>query len=265
MPCNRHKLAAAIARFGRMRLSANPGCESRLYPVHLELWKIGSGAVQIGDFTQHEWFERFGALVGSAFGATRQWRTTLGALSRASIREFDIYSELVLTVPGVIVEDDERQLPRAFVLGMITDSSIARLADIALGFGYQKEFGRFRQDDGGGWSVATSRGMPLLSIVTRADCRVEDGFTPTAIEAIFRQPFLGFSEGRGLVQSRVQRSLFQPDTRFRPVAASAELLGDCFSELFAQHHELPPYRSDVPWGALQFWNIEAVVSYPYRV
>jgi hypothetical protein len=262
IPCNHLKLATEIARLGPLRLKRDSRSPRGLHAVHLELWKIRDGAVQIGELHQHEWFERWGGLRGAALGSSARWKSFLGAMSRASIRAFDTYSELVLTVPGVIVKGDDRCLPRSLVLGMMTDSPIARWADATLGFGYQKTPGRFRHDAAGVWSVSTPNGRRLLSVVSLA-VPADDGLVTANLEAIFQQPFVGVSDRHELRESRVYRTLSQSDARFRPIAASVELVGDCFASLFAESHELPPYANDSPWGALQFWNLEAVVSYPY--
>ena len=269
VPCPRVALEADLARLGPLRVAPSASIPGDLCALHLEIWRVRGGAVQLGPLDQHAWSGRFGAAFAAMFGAgvlgpraLARCESAFGAMSRAATRPLATYSELMLAVPGVVIGGrDER--PHSLVLGMVTDSALARWADSALGFGYQKRPGVFRDDARGEWSVALDGAGPLVSVTSAATRDVSSGHESFPdIDDVFGQPLLGVTGRRRLVASSLRRALSQADARARAVPARLRVHGASLRGLLAASHDLPAYSRRSPWGALRFENLEAQVSYP---
>jgi hypothetical protein len=271
VPCRRAALEAELARLGPLRLGPGSAAAGDVCALHLEVWRVRGGAVQLGPLDQHAWSQRFGSAFAAALGAgmlgpraIARCESAFEAMSRAVTRPLATYSELMLAVPGVVVERHAERGPCSLVLGMVTDSALARWADAALGFGYQKRAGVFGGNSADDWSVALRGAGPLLSVTTREAAPGRGSSFPD-IDAIFRQPLLGVTGGRRLVGSWLRRTLSQPDARAQAIAARLRIHGVELEGLLAPDHELPAYSDRSPWGAIRFTNLEARVSYPYAL
>jgi hypothetical protein len=272
VPCRRAALEAELADLGPLRLTSTPAATRDTCALHLEMWRVRGGAVQLGPLDQHAWSERLGVAFASMLGvaalgpgALARCEKAFGAMSRGATRSLATYSELMLAVPGVVV-DGEDDRPHCLVLGMVTDSAIARWADAALGFGYQKRAGSFRIDDsaaGGEWSVTLEGAGPLLTVVTHDATTGSESFPE--IDDVFRQPLLGVTERRRLVASSLRRTLSQPGARAHAIPARLRVQGGSLGGLLAGTHDLAAYGSRSTWGAIRFANLEAHVSLPYAL
>jgi hypothetical protein len=183
------------------------------------------------------------------------------AASRATTSSVGTYCELMVSVPGVVLEGRGGGRLHALVLGMLTDSALARWADLAFGFGYGKRAGRFRRDPRGGWTVSSDEGRPLVTIGPReSTARLED-IDMEKIEAIFQQPLLGRPRPGGLARSWLRRSTRQPDAHVAPVALALGTSKALLGGILPERLRVPPYSGALA-GGIEFSNLEAWVSYP---
>ena len=281
LSCERSRVQTEVARFGRFRLAADPDYPVDRLPVHCELWSVSDGALRFGGVDQHHWARRMGAAWGASMGALwdlapirRGVRTgepgrlgraaewTALAASRATAASMGTYCELMVSVPGVIDERGDRSRPHALVLGMLTDSALARWADQTLGFGYRKKPATFRRDPRGGWNVSSEDGQPLVS-VSRQVPPVRPAFLDVdRIDAIFQMPLLGSSRPGHLSRSWLWRSLRQPDAHVAPVAVSLDTSKALLGGVLPGRLEIPAYGGGEASGAIEFSNVEAWISYP---
>jgi hypothetical protein len=184
------------------------------------------------------------------------------AMSRATASSVGTYCELMVSVPGVIVEGDHQRQQHALVLGMLTDSSLARWADLAFGFGYGKRRGRFDRDLQGGWSVSSDNGNHLFSVSRKGSAVIPEDLDTGEIEAIFQLPLLGRPRPGGLARSWLRRSSRQPRVHMAPVSLSVDVSKGLLGGLLPERLMVPPYSCGAPSGAIEFSNLEAWVSYP---
>jgi hypothetical protein len=279
VPGDRRALEAALARQGPLRFAADGSRRPASHPVVIELWRITSGAVQFGDVDQHELFERLGSLWGGAIGAVMGASAGKGPIdgfragakagarrasdwSRAGVRSLASYSELMITVPGVVVEGAETGTRHSFVMSMVTDGTLARWADAALGFGYRKEKGSFAAEPSGRWTVGADRTGHVLTATCRRPRSVAASTDVADLDRIFELPLLGVTPRGRLVRSRLERSFARTGVNVTPVAASLDIASPALALWLAERQTVPPYSKSAPWGALVFSGLEATVSYP---
>jgi hypothetical protein len=120
LPCDRAVLSAWLSKFGPLELGDAGLPASAEYPVFCELWNVHDGALAVG---------RMDVSVGRTLG-----------------RAVGTYRESMVWVPDVRLGQARSGSGVAgcsFVAGMLTDSGLARWADVAFGFGYDKRRGRF--------------------------------------------------------------------------------------------------------------------------
>jgi hypothetical protein len=283
VPCDRRRVEAELAKVGRLRLAPEPGAPRELHPVHVELWSIHDGALRVGAMDQHRIAQNFGAAWGRAVGGL--WGAALApfggpryapdlparvaewyalAVSRATAATVGTYRELIVSVPDVVVADDEPEERHSWVAGMVTDSALARWSDAAFGFGYQKIQGRLERDPRGSWSVSSRDGRTLVSVVRHAGAKQSTAIDLRRIEAAMQQPLLGSPRPGRLARSRLRRSLSQPGVHLAPVAVSLEAAPLFLGGLLPERQALVPYPDEDLWGAMEFTDLEAWVSYPDR-
>jgi hypothetical protein len=260
LPCDARALDAMLAGLGSLRRIPVPGWPATEHPLHLELWRITGGGVQLGDLDQHAWSERLGGLTGRPIGASVAFRRAAGAWSRAWTRRLSTYSELMVATPGMSIAGAPAGV-HSLVLGMLTDSFVARWADMTLGFGYQKRRGSFDRTPEDDWSVRGDDGAQVMSL--RAGRHADSERFPSDLDAVLERPLLGVTRGRVLVGSRLDRRLGRDGTQVRPSGASLHLAAAFFSRLLPLRLEAPPLAEGRRWGALRFSGLEASVSYPY--
>jgi hypothetical protein len=167
----------------------------------------------------------------------------------------------MVSLPGVLAGDAGRGVVHTLVLGMVTDSALARWADLAFGFGYDKKPGVFEKGTAGRWVVSATGGRHVLSVTRRADL-TRAMVDVRRIDAALQQPLLGRSSGGGLVRSWLRRTLAQHDAQVGQVGISMEASRDFLAGILPERSELPPYSTSDPWGGIEFFNLDAKVSYP---
>jgi hypothetical protein len=282
VPCERRRVEAEVARFGPLRLARDPDCPPDLHPVHFELWSVHDGALHFGAIDQHRLARRIGAAWGQAVGGL--WGAMLApwggpryerelpsrvaewyaqAVSRATASSVGTYHEVMVSVPGVILMDDELSQEHAWVVGMMTDSALARWADVAFGFGYRKVLGRIERDPRGNWTVSTDSGRRLVSVIRHPTKRSPD-VDVRRIDDALQKPLLGSPRPGRLARSPLRRSLAQPGAHVVPAAVSIEAAPTFMSALLPECLEVGPYTNDGSWGAIEFSDLEALVGYPSR-
>ncbi len=282
VPCERQRVESVLARLGRFRLVAAPDCPVDRHPVHCELWSVSGGTVFFGGVDRHRWAQWVGAACGLSLGTL--WSSTMAPwgmdwgkrgligrvvesnalmMSRATASLVGTYCELMVSVPGVVVEGDDRSRQHALVLGMLTDSALARWADLAFGFGYGKRPARFRRGPRGGWNVSSDGGLPLVSVSRHTSTARLQGLDLDEIEAVLQLPLLGSPHSGVLARSWLRRSSRQPDAHLAPVALSVETSKALLGGVLPERLKVPPYSRGHS-GAIEFSNLEAWVSYPTR-
>jgi hypothetical protein len=171
LPCDRSVLSAWLSRFGPLDLGGAAPPESAEYPVYCELWNVHDGALAVG-----------------------RMDVALGRAARP-------YRESMVWVPDV-------RLPGAghggtsafsFVAGMLTDSGVARWADVAFGFGYDKRRGRFENGPGERWSVFGPSGREELGFTDPAPSAAE--VDVAALDRHLAAPLLGVTRRGAFVHS----------------------------------------------------------------
>lgn len=234
LPCERTALAAWLARFGPLALgeAARAGGE---YPVFCELWTVHDGALAMGRLD----------VPGS----------------RALGQALGPYRESFVWVPDVRLGGAPAG---SFVVGMLTDSALARWADVAFGFGYDKRPGRFEHAPGA-WRVFGPSGREELRFTTavaprtRGDEERGPVLDVDAVDAYAAAPLLGVTRRGAFVRSWLARS-------FSGVAARA-LTG----ELSLSDYLVPGSRRRYSIGAgsslgaataIAFTEMSARVTYP---
>ncbi|HXN30534.1 MAG TPA: hypothetical protein VN894_01685 [Polyangiaceae bacterium] len=295
VPCDRRALEAQLASLGPLRVLADPDCPRGQHALHVEFWRVSDGAVYFGHLDQHQWAERLGSSWGGAIGALwgaplAGWQAMLGAapsyaselragfrvgaratrpwaaaLSEAGASVLGSYHELMISVPGVIIENAPRATVYSLVLDMVTDSALARWADTALGFGYRKRPGAFGPDAKGPYTVTAQGGLVARAVVRDAPMKRGHGLDIARADRLLQLPLLGVL-GRGdFCESLLRRSLAQPDATVAPRSASLEVSKTVLRELLPRQTEGAGYSSHAWYRGIEFRNLDARVSYPSPV
>lgn len=291
VPVQRRRLERWLARLGPLCL-APAGRAERLHPVHFELWLVREGEVRIGGLDQHDFWATagtaggammggtmaawFGSVAPWGLGAARSWSATVArgmargrsmgaefgrSWSRTAAETLGTYQECLVTIPGVRLPG--ARVDHAFVCGMYTDSAVARFADRAFGFGYDKRPGRFRHEEPGNWSVSDRRGTVLSLRVDQGSCEPIGRRELSELEATLQLPLLGLTSRGQFARSELSRS-FGSARDVEPMRGTLEL----------RPHLLPvaPRRCRIsacgsPGGAsaIAFSRMSAVVSFPRAV
>ena len=176
----------------------------------------------------------FGALAGLAPGVSKGARLGAATAGRASRRLSDTigtYDEMLIGVPDVVVRGDgDRRY--FFVLGMYTNSAIARWGDRTFAFGYRKQpasivnepFQTFQMNVSG-----RKRFTAEFSAVEPDAWRVLEGTGHDALSGFYGQPLLGITERGQLARSRLDRSFTDAAVRFATPVRATVTLGPDFA------------------------------------
>jgi hypothetical protein len=158
---NRRTLEEYLRRLGPLSLAQESDCgppsrHGDVHPLSCEVWRVTNGRATPNGMDQLELAARWARLTARVVHAT--WGGRLASLAAASGQRvverlaLGPYNELFFAVPGVCVRGDPRR--HMAVLGMFTDSRIARSIDGWLGYGYDKRPGRFVFENDGVLAVS---------------------------------------------------------------------------------------------------------------
>jgi hypothetical protein len=209
-----------------------------------------------------------GALAGLGPGVSKGARLGATAAGRASRRlseTIGTYDEILIGVPDVVVRggDGRRYF---FVLGMYTNSAIARWGDRTFSFGYRKQsativnepFQLFEMGVGG-----RRRFTAEFAAVDPLAWRPIDGAVDHALLDLYKQPLLGITERGQLSRSRLDRSVADPAVRFAaPVAATVTLGPDFAAGLAGGAYSPRSVSASQPWGVLHARSVLSKVTFP---
>ncbi|HEY5091242.1 MAG TPA: hypothetical protein VIK30_14780 [Polyangia bacterium] len=176
----------------------------------------------------------FGALAGLAPGVSKGARLGAAAAGRASHRLSDTigtYDEILIGVPDVVVRGDgDRRY--FFVLGMYTNSAIARWGDRTFAFGYRKQPATIVNEPFQAFQLSVS-GRKVFSAEFAAvdphDWRPSDGAAHNGLFAFYKQPLLGITERGQLSRSKLDRSFNDSAVRFASPSHVTVTLGPNFA------------------------------------
>jgi hypothetical protein len=138
---------------------------------------------------------------------------------------------VLIGIPDVVVRGDgERRY--FFVLGMYTNSAIARWGDRTFAFGYRKQpatiinklFETFQMNVSG-----RKRFTADFASVEPDAWRAIEGTAPDALFDFYRQPLLGITERGQLARSRLDRSFTDAAVRFAAPIRATVTLGPDFA------------------------------------
>jgi hypothetical protein len=209
-----------------------------------------------------------GALAGLAPGLSKGARVgsvAAGQVSQRLSETLGTYDEILIGVPDVVVRGDgDRRY--FFVLGMYTNSAIARWGDRTFAFGYRKQpatmvnkpFEMFRMNvsDRTVFSAEFTR-------VEAGDWRPPGDSAEEGLLAMFKQPLLGITERGQLVRSRLDRTFDDPIVRIAAPVGAAVTVGADFAVGLPGGTYSPGGASVAqPWGVLHSRSVMSRVSFP---
>jgi hypothetical protein len=237
----RASVAALLAKYG-LGLSDRPHRKAS-HPLFIELWQVRDGQLSLGGMPLRDACGIFGAAAyglpsGALHASLRALDRTLrpgapeppwlvsgarvvrgaselGArLGRGSadtaIARFGCYREMLITLPGVKAPNVSQSCQ--WVLGMYTDSPLARLGAQLYGFGFGKELARIERDAFTQYDAFTLDGRPLLR--ARFVPAARERSLPAEWRAWLEQPLLGTRlAGKGLGLSHLRREWSDADVR----------------------------------------------------
>lgn len=209
----------------------------------------------------------FGAMAGLTPGVSQGARLGAAAAGRASHKLSETvgtYDEILIGAPNVVVRGEEGRR-YFFVLGMYTNSAVARWGDRTFSFGYRKQeasivnepFQTFRMDVKGRTSLSAE-----FTPVGPQDWREIDGRREhETLFDMFKQPLLGITERGKLSRSHLDR-WFGEATIAAPATAAVTLAAGFSPGLVGGTFSLPPLSTSNPWGVLHARSVMSRVSYP---
>jgi hypothetical protein len=303
IPCSRSALTTWLERRGPLQL-AEPGDDAGdTYPVYCELWNVHDGALRVGTLDQHAFWElagtAAGAMTGAAIGAwfsmfggleraaadsphpgdRRPWSvpqtiaqgsataarvvpSLARSMSRASANALGTYRESTVWIPNVVIRG--RPERHGFVVGMLTDSGIARWADRAFGYGFDKQIGRFEVTAATDWTLWNGQSTPALAFRATPDrSRAREQIDLRELEAAVRSPILGVTRSGGLATSWLDRS-FAAAPELRAISGTLRLSAELVPGSQERYRFASP-GDETNWHVLQFSDVQAAVSYPRPV
>lgn len=284
IPCRRAVLAAWLAAQGPLELVRNGRSRSAHHPVYCELWSVRDGGLCVGAATQHDIWELGGRAGGVALHAMAQaWAPRTGPVrdmllgnaragadllpglfrrfSEALVAPLSTYFEIMIWIPAVQLRGSAEAF--SFVVGMFTDSAVARWADVALGFGYRKQPGRFHVPSAHAFRVNGTNGAQLLAFSgKRSNMPIDDAAVDT-VERALELPLLGLTRSGHLARSTLKRSLASAQSLER-LSGQLQLAPGVIPDASGRASSAPA-RARRSCSALRFSNMRAVVSYPARV
>jgi hypothetical protein len=174
-----------------------------------------------------------------------------GSFSRALVAPLGTYFETMTWIPGVTLRGGQE--PYSFVVGMFTDSAVARWADVAFGYGYRKQPARFDVQSLEAFAVRATNGAPLIEF---SGARGKGRIAVDVLERAAQYPLLGRTPSGSLARSTLKRS-FAAAESLAPLTGAVQLAPGLVPGVGRR-----PARSRKPCNALAFSNMRAVVSYP---
>jgi hypothetical protein len=251
--------------------------------VYCELWSVRDGGLCVGNASQHDLWEAGGRASGLAMRAMAQMcaprqgplrdmllgNAQAGAdllpglfrsFSRALVAPLSTYFETMTWIPGVTLRGSQE--PYSFVVGMFTDSALARWADVAFGYGYRKQPARFDVRSPEAFAVRATNGAPLITFTGELlDASLEKGALD-GVERAVQYPLLGLTPSGALARSTLKRS-FATAESLAPLRGAVELAPGLVPGVRRRPAlSRSRSRSRKPYDALAFSNMRAVVGYP---
>jgi len=176
-----------------------------------------------------------GATVGASLGARGVQRAT-----QRTVHRFGSYQEILLALPNVRLGNAPER--RQLVLGMYTDSGLARWGERVLGYGYGKRPAKIRVHDTSTFEAFLPSGARLVrgrwlgSNVFEAHER-----RPSCVPEWLSQTLLGLRRGRPVL-SRLERCWIPKETALRSIAGSLEVGPDLLPGIVARNYEIGPLK-----------------------
>jgi hypothetical protein len=198
------------------------------------------------------------------------WRVAVEpwfSVANAAFSRVGAYHEVMMGVPDVSLEGLPDG-PVTLVLGMYTDSPVAKWGDDALRSGYGKRLTRIERRGFDEFAVFRGDGRALLRTHGEPGARSEDaanGARAPAEDAQrwWSQPLLGYLGNGEYALSHLTRSL-GPDSVMRATPATFGVVMDAaFGLKAATYQASAPRDGDV--GAFQVSNLNARLSYPKQI
>jgi len=261
VPVDRRMLEDFLRRSGPLTLARERDGDT--HPLSCEVWRVTNGRAMPNGVDQLDLLVRWTRLMAHAVRIT--WPradalfdlATAGGQRATELLALGPYNELFVAVPDVCVNgDDTRHMA---VLGMFTDSDIARSIDGWVGYGYDKRPGRFAFEDHG--ALAVSGGEQLL---LGARFRASGGTTDLdaadgrRLDDRWAQPLLGGLHDGTLRRSWLRRQLTDAD-ECRVVHGDVRLSFP--RPLFDGSSKCGAARVN----AMMFTNVPALISRPERL
>lgn len=270
LPWPRESLNQSLRVWGSLEAQPVEDYPSSEHPICFELWRITGGRLELGGTDQHEYCATLAAAYGSilersvrslvALRVSRRLGARARELSQMASLYLGTYHELLVSIPNVRLAGRVAE-PHTLVLGMITDSRLARWGDTAFGFRYNKQPGIFETDGLSSWRVSAG-GCQLMSVrVTPASVASPPDLGPRNYH--WQSPLLGGLGTRRWVGSQLQRDLLAPDVRVSAAAGTFDLSHALALGPGAGVHDLAAESS--AWAPLLFANVDARVSYPWSI
>ncbi len=210
----------------------------------------------------------FGALAGLSPGVSKGARLGAAAAGRASRRLSDTigtYDEILIGVPDVVVRGDG-EWRHFFVLGMYTNSAIARWGDRTFAFGYRKQRATIVNEPFEAFQMNVSgrrRFTAEFAAVEPHDWRPRGAVLHDALFDFYKQPLLGITERGKLSRSRLDRSFTDPAVRFAaPVHATVTLAPDFATGLPGGAYLPGRLSASQPWGVLHSRSVMSRITFP---
>ena len=203
-----------------------------------------------------------GALEGAKVGADVGSRTSHGA-AQGIAQRWGTYQEILLAVPGVHLNGESAG--RQLVLGMYTDSSLARWGERVLGYGFGKRPARISQPGETGFEALTPGGESLFR--GRWSGRTEFRALPEQPALVPRwwaQPLIGLRRGQPVL-SHLERQWRSNVTEFREINGSLEVGATALPGLIAGRHAIDEATGEgAPPRAFQTRALRVRLSFPRR-
>lgn len=262
VPVDRRVLEGFLRRSGPLTLAG--GGDGDTHPVTCEVWRVTNGRAMPNGVDQLDLLARWTRLMARAVRITWPRADALFELATASghrvteLLALGPYNELFVAVPDVCVNGEATR--HMAVLGMFTDSDIARSIDGWLGYGYDKRPGRFAFEDRGALAVSGAEQLLLgarFSSAPRGDTEL-DAASGRWLDERWTQPLLG-----GLQDGRLRRSWLR---RERTTADECRVVhGDVRLSFPRLLFDGSSERGASRVNAVMFTNVPALISRPERL
>ncbi len=194
-----------------------------------------------------------GAVLGAAMGAELASR-----LSISASRVWGTYYEILVTVPGVRTRSGLRG---SFVVGMFTNSHVARWGDRILGFGFSKR--RATIEEGRGRYEARSLGGDLLldAAVSRTEPLRSFRLRPemTSLRSCLAAPLVTARKGR-LAVTAMDRAF--DESHGSGLEGVVRVNWPVVPAALAGEYSVAPVGAGRPWGAFQAHRLPVRLTYP---